>query len=277
MEKRFVKKLMRCKTVDEFMTMFFEMSLQQKLSVLGDEILIPKDTILYRARKDEGTPLIKESDWDLPPEEKVERGRFNHPKKPVLYVSTMDSVLPREIGLKINDKYYLAQYKSIEDIRVGSLLKQDSTVTMLLDKLAMAVESDNKLMQNEKNELQKSRYEGNSLLNFIKDQNSVFYIYKYLHEDLYEYTNKIADLLIRENSNGFRYCSCYAPIELSGGHSVLTLSGEQDGNYVLTSQGKEKLKYIKAEGRCYTEQEYRNSELTMLIDVRSKVGKEIVY
>lgn len=72
MEKRFVKKLMRCKTVDEFMTMFFGMSLQQKLSVLGDEILIPKDTILYRARKDEGTPLIKESDWDLPPEEKVE-------------------------------------------------------------------------------------------------------------------------------------------------------------------------------------------------------------
>lgn len=123
MEGRFEKQLLQCKSLDEFVTMFFGLSKQQQMSVLGDEIRLPKGTELYRVRKDEGTPLIRENDWWLPPADKVKKGRFNYPKKPVLYVGTMDFILPREIGLNVNEKYYLAKYECKEDIRVGSLLE----------------------------------------------------------------------------------------------------------------------------------------------------------
>ena len=67
MEGRFEKQLLQCKSLDEFVTMFFGLSKQQQMSVLGDEIRIPKGTRLYRARKYEGIPLTHENDWWLPP------------------------------------------------------------------------------------------------------------------------------------------------------------------------------------------------------------------
>lgn len=73
MERRFEKQLLQCKSLDEFVTMFFGLSKQQQMSVLGDEIRIPKGTRLYRARKYEGTPLTHENDWWLPPTDKVKK------------------------------------------------------------------------------------------------------------------------------------------------------------------------------------------------------------
>ena len=141
MEGRFEKQLLQCKSLDEFVTMFFGLSKQQQMSVLGDEIRLPKGTELYRVRKDEGTPLIHENDWGLPPADKVKKGRFNYPKKPVLYVGTMDFILPREIGLNVNEKYYLAKYECKEDIRVGSLLESHNRITCLLHKMAREIKN----------------------------------------------------------------------------------------------------------------------------------------
>mgnify|MGYP004659732501 FL=1 len=274
MEGRFEKQLLQCKSLDEFVTMFFGLSKQQQMSVLGDEIRIPKGTRLYRARKYEGIPLTHENDWWLPPADKVKKGRFNYPKKPVLYVSTTDFILPREIGLNVNEKYYLAKYECKEDIRVGSLLKSHNRITCLLHKMAMAVESAEKLTENEKMELQKCKCEDGSISNFIGDLNSVFYIYKYLHRDLYDITNKIADLLLQKYPEGFRYCSCYASIEASGGSSVVTLAGELVANYALTEAGAKKLKLIDTAERLYTEEEYKNNDRKMFISANLEVYNE---
>ena len=67
MEGRFEKQLLQCKSLDEFVTMFFGLSKQQQMSVLGDEIRIPKGTRLYRARKYEGIPLTHEIGGCLQP------------------------------------------------------------------------------------------------------------------------------------------------------------------------------------------------------------------
>ena len=36
------------------------------------------------------------------------------------------------------------------------------------------------------------------------------------------------------NENGIRYSSVFEPIELFGGNTILTLNGEEYGNYALT-------------------------------------------
>ena len=113
MHNKYIEKLINCKSLDEFVTMFFGLSLCEKLSVLGDDMIVPKGTIFYRARKDEGRPLEDENEWWLPPQEVVTKGRFNKAKSPVLYLGTEDFLLPREIGLKPNENYYLARYRDI--------------------------------------------------------------------------------------------------------------------------------------------------------------------
>lgn len=86
MQNKYIEKLINYKSLDEFVTMFFGLSLCEKLSVLGDDMIVPKGTIFYRARKDEGRPLEDENEWWLPPKKVVTKGRFNKEKSPVLYL-----------------------------------------------------------------------------------------------------------------------------------------------------------------------------------------------
>lgn len=51
MEGRFEKQLLQCKSLDEFVTMFFGLSKQQQMSVLGDEIRLPKVTVEHMIRR----------------------------------------------------------------------------------------------------------------------------------------------------------------------------------------------------------------------------------
>lgn len=74
---------------------------------------------------------------------------------------------------------------------------------------------------------------------------------------MYDITNKISDLIISRYECGFRYCSCYVPIEMSGGPQVLTLDGEKEGNYALTNAGIKNLEWLGAERRVYTEDDYK--------------------
>ena len=140
MQDKYIAKLIHCKSLAEFVTMFFGLSMCEKLSVLGDDVPVPKGTIFYRARKDEGRPLEDENEWWLPPKKVVPKGRFNKEKSPVLYLGTEDFLLPREIGLKPNENYYLARYECVETFKVGSLLKNRSIITMGLHTIAMAIE-----------------------------------------------------------------------------------------------------------------------------------------
>lgn len=94
MQDQYIAKLIHCKSLDEFVTMFFGLSMCEKLSVLGDDVPVPKGTIFYRVRKDEGRPLEDENEWWLPPQKMVTKGRFNKEKSPVLYLGTEDFLLP---------------------------------------------------------------------------------------------------------------------------------------------------------------------------------------
>lgn len=149
MQDKYIAKLIHCKSLDEFVTMFFGLSMCKKLSVLGDDVPVPKGTIFYRARKDEGRPLEDENEWWLPPKKVVTKGRFNKEKTPVLYLGTEDFLLPREIGLKPNENYYLARYECVETFKVGSLLKNRSIITMGLHKIARVVSPIRKITTEE--------------------------------------------------------------------------------------------------------------------------------
>ena len=129
MKEENIKDLMNCKSLDEFFARFFGLSFQERMSVLGNEYTVPAGTILYRARKYNGIPLVNENEWWLAPPKYVKRGRFNYDRKPILYLGTMEFVLPREIGLKPGDSYYLAKYECVTGFKVGSLLKTNSLVT----------------------------------------------------------------------------------------------------------------------------------------------------
>lgn len=42
MQNKYIEKLINYKSLDEFVTMFFGLSLCEKLSVLGDDMIVPK-------------------------------------------------------------------------------------------------------------------------------------------------------------------------------------------------------------------------------------------
>lgn len=43
MQNKYIEKLINYKSLDEFVTMFFGLSLCEKLSVLGDDMIVPKE------------------------------------------------------------------------------------------------------------------------------------------------------------------------------------------------------------------------------------------
>lgn len=272
MKEELVNKVMNTNSLDEFFTMFFGLSLKEQLSVIGDDFVIPEGTILYRARKDKGTPLLQESDWWMTPEKYVTKGRFNRVRKAIFYVGTMDYVLPREIGLMSGDAYYLAKYRVDNDFSVGSLLKINDIVNYILHKVAIAIEDDSKLTTEEKSVLV-VKYDKLKPWDLVNDFNSSFYLHHQIGKDLYDITNKIADLVIKKNENGIRYGSCYVPIEMSGGPTVLTLDGEIEGNYALTNDGIKNLKWVGVERRVYTEMDSKKNDMSLFISAMNDLPK----
>lgn len=272
MRDEIIKKLMNTNSLDEFFIMYFGLSYKDKQDAFGDEFVVPNGTILYRARKDNGVALIDETDWWMPPEEYAGRGRFNSEQKPILYLSTMDFILPREIGLNINDSYYLSKYRVKSSFRVGSLLKTDDIVNYVLHKVAIAIEDDSKLAGEER-KLISSITDKLKPWDIVNDFTSSFYLYHDLKKDLYDITNKIADLVLSKNPCGIRYCSCYVPIEMSGGPQILTLNGEVEGNYALTNEGIRNLEWIEAEKRVYTEADYKKNDMSLFISTVSNMSE----
>ena len=96
----------------------------------------------------------------------------------------------------------------------------------------------------------------------MNDYLSVFYIDR-LIKNLYDVTNKIGRLILRNNGNGIRYSSAFEPIELSGCNTILTLDGIEHGNFALTEQGIKNIRFESVEERKY-KQEY---DLSLMIEV----------
>lgn len=127
----------------------------------------------------------------------------------------------------------------------------------------MAVKTEN-LTENERAILRKyhiGEYDID-VQEILNDYLSVFYIDR-LIKNLYDVTNKIGHLILRNNENGIRYSSVFEPIELSGGNTILTLDGEEHGNYALTEQGIKNIRVESVEERIY-EQEH---DLSLMVEV----------
>ena len=62
-EREYRNKLLHCKSIEEFLSMFFGLPLEFKRKVLLNSYTIPKGTVLYRIRKHEGNDLQEEKNW----------------------------------------------------------------------------------------------------------------------------------------------------------------------------------------------------------------------
>lgn len=264
MEREKENKLLKCKSLNGFSTMFFGYGIKEQLSIFDESMTIIAGTSLYRARKDDGkTNFYDPKQWTMPPDEYVKQGRLNEKNKPVLYVTSDEYLCGREIGLKDGDKYYLARYKCEKDFSVGTLLCSHSAINTILHRIVMAVKTEN-LTENEKIILKKyhiGEYK-TSVQEILNDYLSVFYIDR-LIKNLYDVTNKIGRLILRNNGNGIRYSSVFEPIELSGWNAILTLDGEEHGNFALTEQGIKNIRFESVEERKYKQEH----DLSLMIEV----------
>nr|DAQ16520.1 MAG TPA: hypothetical protein [Caudoviricetes sp.] len=139
-------------------------------------------------------------------------------------------------------------------------------ITMGLHTIAMAIENEGKLTPNEIDALSKLECDTSSISNILEAPTAVFYINKYIHKNLYDITNQIFDLVLQRNLNGLRYCSAYSPFEVSGAEQVITLDGCIKGNYALTEDGIQHLKWIGCERKEYSEDDYK-SDLSTFIKI----------
>lgn len=256
--------------------MFFGYGINEQLSIFDESLTVKSGMFLYRARKDDGkTNFYNSEQWTMPPAECVKQGRLNEKNKPVLYVASDEYLCGREIGLKDGDKYYLAKYKCEKDFSVGTLFCRHSiTVNRILHRIVMAVRTEN-LTENERIVLQKyhiGEYEIN-IQEILNDYLSVFYIDR-LIKNIYDVTNKIGHLVLHNNKNGIRYSSVFEPIELSGGNEILTLDGKEHGNFALTEQGINYIRFESVEERIYKQEH----DLSLMIKVFAQERiKKCVY
>lgn len=264
MDREKENKLLKCKSLNEFSAMFFGYGIKEQLSIFDESMTIKAGMSLYRARKDDGkTNFYDPKQWTMPPAEYVKQGRLNEKNKPVLYVTSDEYLCGREIGLKDGDKYYLARYKCEKDFPVGTLFCSHSVINTILHRIVMAVKTEN-LTENEKTILHKyhiGEYK-TSVQEILNDYLSVFYIDR-LIKNLYDVTNKIGCLILRNNGNGIRYSSVFEPIELSGWNAILTLDGEEHGNFALTEQGIKNIRFESVEERKYKQEH----DLSLMIEV----------
>ena len=244
-------RLLDCKSLSEFLTMFFGLSMNYKLSVFTKDVTITRGTEFYRVRrinsdKDPQDP----KEWEPVPAKFANQERFNKKGESVLYVASSPDSLEREVRLKENDEYYLAKYVSKESFTVGAFLGVNNRVNTLIHKIAMSVSGSDDFTETERKlideyyELAKDK----NLFDLSVDELASMYIYRMIPK-LYDVTNRFGKLVLKKNNNGIRYSSVFVPFELSGASQIITFDGVEYGNYVLTLEGYKKIEFITAEKR----------------------------
>lgn len=242
-------KLLSCKSLSEFITMFMGISMHDKLSIFTEEVSVAKGANFYRIRRVDGIkdPNVPK-EWAPVPMKFSKKGRFNEKGESVLYVASDPFALEREVRLHEGDEYYLAKYTCNKSFKVGSFLGVNNQVNTLIHKITMAV-AGSEDMTDAENKLIDEYYErvkGKDLFDLSLDMVASLYIYKMLPK-LYDSTNKFAKLVLKKNEFGIRYSSVFAPIELSGAPQIVTLDGTETGNYVLTQRGYENISLTSVE------------------------------
>ena len=265
MNSKYENRILQCKSLHEFVTMFFGLSKKEQISVFENDYTIAKGTELFRIRKDDGkTDFNVPEAWLPPPIHLTKQGRFNQKDQQILYVASDPLWLEREVALKKGDDYYLATYICKKSFNVGTLLNNNK-IANILHCIAKSIENSSCLTESELKELDKGTYEHMKPQDIILDMRASFYIHKEL-KNLYDITNKIGELVLSHNSNGIRYCSAFDPCELTGGGIIFTLNGLQYANFALTEKGRQNIEFVKAERK--------SCNLTQTLDVFLKSMNE---
>jgi len=244
--KEMENKLLSCRSVSEFLTMFMGLSLKDKLSVFPEGIDIGEGTPFFRIRRArEVKDPYDPKEWEPVPCKFARQGRFNADHESVLYVASAPDFLEREVKLDEGEEYYLAEYVCNKLFKVWSFLGVNSQVNTLIHKIAMSVNGSDELTENELRLMDQyyEKVKERSLVDISVDKLASLYLYRMI-PDLYMLTNKLGKIVLKKNDNGIRYSSVYAPIELSGITYVITLNGVEEGNYVLTQKGYENIEFV---------------------------------
>ena len=264
-------RLLSCKSLSEFLTMFYGLTMNSKMSDFTQDVTIAKGTEFYRIRQiDDGKNPNNPREWEPVPVRFAKQGRFNETGESVLYVASTPDYLEREVRLKENEAYYLAKYVCKESFKVGSFLGVNNWVNMLMHKIAMSISGADDLYDGEK-ELMDEYYEtvkNESLYDLSVDMLASLYIYRMI-PDLYAVTNRLGKLVLKNNDSGIRYSSVYVPFELSGAPQILTFDGVEYGNYAFTQKGYKNIELVSVEKRTAGKQQ----GLELMIKEFSKVGK----
>lgn len=260
-------KLMECRSVSEFLTMFFGLGKKEKQSVFSERMIIKKGTEFFRVRRVKGfnnSNIHDNKEWGPVPAKYAKQGRFNAEGQSVLYLASSSEYLGREVGLEEGEEYYLAKYVCTKSFRVGTFLSTNNYVNALMHKITMSVADDKDLTIRER-ELIKDYFEQGhmgSLCDIAVNPLASLFLHKMI-SNLYDVTNKLGRIVLEKEECGIRYSSVYVPIEFSGGAQILTLDGVEYGNFVLTEKGYENIELCSVEKKKYVSSE----DLSRLIEV----------
>lgn len=250
-------RLLNCKSLSEFLTMFFGLSMNYKLGIFTEEVAIKKGTEFYRIRKIDSKKNPNDpKEWEPVPERFAKQGRFNENGESVLYVASSPDTLEREVRLKESDEYYLAKYVVKDSFKVGSFLGVNNQVNTLIHKIAMSVAGTDDMTETEVKmmDIYYERAKNKTLFDLSTDMLASLYIYRMIPH-LYDVTNRLGKLALMKNDNGIRYSSVYVPFELSGAPQIITLDGVEYGNYVLTRKGYNNIELTSVEKKVAGKQQ----------------------
>ena len=188
------------------------------------ESIISKNTVFYRIRKfDENTDFSKSSEWTPPPHKP--ENRANRKGETALYVASNEEICLCETHIKQGEKYAVAKYKCIDDIRLGGFLSiaEGNNIAQLIAGIALnafliapARGKNNKDLF----DCLQSLYGDIQLADVRNWQKSFDLPYRFAllnkRETYYKLTNQLCDNLKKRFPDGIRYSSCYMPVETIG-------------------------------------------------------------
>lgn len=260
-------RLMECRSISEFLTMFFGLGKKEKQSVFSERMFIKKGTEFFRVRRVNGFTnpnIYDDKEWGPVPAEYAKQGRFNSDGQSVLYLASSSEYLGREVGLEDGEEYYIAKYVCTKSFWVGTFLSTNNFVNALMHKITMSIADDKHLTSHEKILIEDYLKQGHlgSISDIAVNPLASLFLYRII-PNLYDVTNKLGQIVMEKEKCGIRYSSVYVPIEFSGGRQILTLDGLEYGNFVLTEKGYENIKLSSVEKKKYEPTE----DLSKLIEV----------
>ena len=209
--------------------------------------IIKKGTRLYRIRRfDENVDFSDAKQWSYPPS--MPENRANKKGEAALYLGTTENVCILETHLNNGEKYALAEYEVVDDIKVGGFLDCEDYKSarkyfagVILNAYLIAPSRSDK--NKELFKYLDSRYKDFTLDDLQMSEAKKLDLplkFGFLNkrEEFYKTTNRLLEPIKRKYPCGLSYSSCFIPASTIG----IVCS---DSNIVLYKEGMNKVKFIK--------------------------------